>query len=714
MRFAAEIWLWGLLFSLFIGLLFVLAGLRWRSAQKQWGHEQQVLSLLTGRSALRRTVGAALVSLASACAFLAAAQPQYGQGTRILPATNLDVVLVLDYSKSMYARDVSPSRIERAKIEVSRLVQKLAGARLGAVAFAGESIAFPLTSDGAAIAQFFRGLQPNDMPVGGTAIASALHTGRELFQRDPLSAQHEKVLLLVTDGEDLEGDPIGAARQAADAGIRVEVVQIGGRSPEPIPEVDENGLVVGLRKDRSGQVLTTSLSPEGERQLAEVAQVGGGTYHAAERGEVGIDAIAQSLRTLMTEQLSERVETVYADIYHYPLLAAIFLLLLETFLGSAARRTWTPEPPRQRRARRTPSRLRSAAVLLALCGLGCEPFDALFERESPTVREAIQALENKETEAAIQLLTDYLETGACEEGVIGAGERARSLGDAALDLALAFAQAQDAQAKSAQPGLGLDPSGAGAAEHSAIECALRLLGPLAENESTPVELRARSHYLMGNLEMRREQFRAAVTAYERGLQFTPAETQDEEGDPLGRDLAFNRALALRRALAKEEEEKQNQSNTDDSPESDSEEKSEEGEQDKSNSQEESDDKQNEDSSGDSDEDKPSDDKNSQDPGENEDEQKQDSSQNGDSPEQQEQGSSDTKDSQEDSSSAQDPESQDPAASAAQTNPDSSPSGPSVSQDERQLDLLEQAPTLQQHEAKKHAARGGRRSTMEDK
>lgn len=700
MRFAAEIWLWGLLFSLLIGLLFVLAGLRWRSAQRQFGHEQQVLNLLTGRSALRRTVGAALVSLASACAFLAAAQPQYGQGTRILPATNLDVVLVLDYSKSMYARDVSPSRIERAKIEVSRLVQKLAGARLGAVAFAGESIAFPLTSDGAAIAQFFRGLHPNDMPVGGTAIASALHTGRELFQRDPLSAQHEKVLLLVTDGEDLEGDPIGAARQAAEAGIRVEVVQIGGRSPEPIPEVDENGLVVGLRKDRSGQVLMTSLSPEGERQLAEVAQVGGGTYHAAERGEVGIDAIAQSLRTLMTEQLSERVETVYADIYHYPLLAAIFLLLLETFLGSAARRSWTPEPPRQRRARRTPSRLRSAAVLLALCGLGCEPFDALFERESPTVREAIQALEKNETDAAIQLLTDYLETGACEEGVIGAGERARSFGDAAFDLALAFAQAQDAQAKSAQPGLGLDPSGAGAAEHSAIECALRLLGPLAENEGTPVELRARAHYLMGNLEMRREQFRAAVTAYERGLQFTPAETQDEEGDPLGRDLAFNRALALRRALEKEEEEKQNQSNTDDSPESDSE-NSDPEEQDK-------------DSSEDSDEDKPSDDKNAQDPGEKEDEQKQDSSQNGDSPEQQEQDSSDTKDSQEDSNSAQDSENQEEPAGAAQTNPDSSPSGPSVSQDERQLDLLEQAPTLQQHEAKKHAARGGRRSTMEDK
>ena len=91
--------------------------------------------------------------LAVAIGFVALAQPQYGRGTRIVPATNLDVVIVLDYSKSMYAKDVSPSRTERAKSEVSRLIGDLPGARFGAVAFAGEPISFPLTSDGAAIAQ---------------------------------------------------------------------------------------------------------------------------------------------------------------------------------------------------------------------------------------------------------------------------------------------------------------------------------------------------------------------------------------------------------------------------------------------------------------------------------------------------------------------------------------------------------------------------------
>jgi Ca-activated chloride channel family protein len=107
-------------------------------------------------------------------AFVALARPKFGSGTKIVPATNLDVIVVLDYSKSMYARDIVPSRIARAKAEVARLIRDLPGARFGAVAFAGEPMSFPLTSDGAAIAQFFRQLEPNDMPVGGTATARAL------------------------------------------------------------------------------------------------------------------------------------------------------------------------------------------------------------------------------------------------------------------------------------------------------------------------------------------------------------------------------------------------------------------------------------------------------------------------------------------------------------------------------------------------------------
>jgi Ca-activated chloride channel family protein len=143
MRFAADIWLWGTFSALVLAAILIIQGLRLARSRARFGDERLVSDLLTARTGLRRAIRGVLSCLAVALVFIAAAQPQYGKGTRILPATNLDVVLVLDYSKSMYARDVSPSRIGRAKIEMGRLVRELSGARFAAVAFAGESISFP-------------------------------------------------------------------------------------------------------------------------------------------------------------------------------------------------------------------------------------------------------------------------------------------------------------------------------------------------------------------------------------------------------------------------------------------------------------------------------------------------------------------------------------------------------------------------------------------
>ena len=256
MRFAESLWLFGVLGALALGVVMALGGVLGQRAVRRFGDAALVTSLFTARPGGRRAFKAVLVVLSLCLAFFALAAPQYGRGTRVLPATNLDVVIVLDYSKSMYARDVPPARIERAKAEVGRLIADLPGARFGAVAFAGEGIEFPLTSDGAAIAQFFRQLSPNDMPVGGTAIARALEGARELMNRDPLSKDHKRVIVLVTDGEDLEGDPVAAAQSAAQNEITINVVQIGGRTPEPIPEVNENGEVLGYRKNADGETLT--------------------------------------------------------------------------------------------------------------------------------------------------------------------------------------------------------------------------------------------------------------------------------------------------------------------------------------------------------------------------------------------------------------------------------------------------------------------------
>ena len=324
----------GLLVALFAASL-VLASIRRGRATKVFGDPKLVMRLETFDAAGRRALKGVLLVIAIASAFLALARPQWGRGTKLVPATNLDVVIVLDYSKSMYARDVAPSRIARAKAEISKLVRELPGARFGAVAFAGEPMSFPLTSDSAAIAQFFRQLEPNDMPVGGTAIGRALERAREVLARDPKSKDHVRVIVLVTDGEDLEGDPVGVAKQAAEEKTRIDVVQIGGRAPEPIPEVGPDGRTMGFRKDDSGKVLTTELSAEGETQLADIAKVTGGAIVRAEKGETGIDEVAGALKKMMREELAERVETAFDEEYMWPLGLAVLLLAIEGLVPEA-------------------------------------------------------------------------------------------------------------------------------------------------------------------------------------------------------------------------------------------------------------------------------------------------------------------------------------------------------------------------------------------
>lgn len=322
------------LVALFATML-VLSSIRRVRATKEFGEPKLIMRLETFDSSGRRALKGVLLVIAIVSAFLALGRPQWGRGTKLVPATNLDVVIVLDYSKSMYARDVAPSRIARAKAEIAKLVRELPGARFGAVAFAGEPMSFPMTSDSAAIAQFFRQLEPNDMPIGGTAIGRALERAREVLARDPKSKDHVRVIVLVTDGEDLEGDPVAVARQAAEEKTRIDVVQIGGRAPEPIPDIDKDGKSQGFRKDEYGKTLTTELSAEGEAQLAEIAKTTGGAIVRAEKGDTGIDEVARALKKMMREELAERVEIAFDEEYMWPLGFAVLLLAVEGLIPEA-------------------------------------------------------------------------------------------------------------------------------------------------------------------------------------------------------------------------------------------------------------------------------------------------------------------------------------------------------------------------------------------
>ncbi|MBX3248743.1 MAG: VWA domain-containing protein [Myxococcales bacterium] len=347
------------------GLAALLLALDWHRkerATRRFGDATTLAGLTLGRpNAWRMLRGSAMV-LGLCFVVFGLAGPQYGSRTRVLHKRGVDIVIALDFSKSMLARDVRPSRIERAKAELMRLMDDLDGDRVGVVAFAGETMEFPMTVDYSAVGLFLRDMGPYDMPVGGTAIGRALVASRRLLERsrptmegvDPSDrAQASQVVLLLTDGEDHEGDPLAAADELSRAGVKVFVVGIGSRTGEPIPTYTADGTWTGYLRDENNDVVMTALTPENETQLRQIAERTGGSYFRAREGTVGVDQIRQRLRELQQEERESRRVTVHEDRFAIALLPGFLLLVLERLLPEAwiglRRRRRSRQPPRATR-----------------------------------------------------------------------------------------------------------------------------------------------------------------------------------------------------------------------------------------------------------------------------------------------------------------------------------------------------------------------------
>ena len=315
---------------------------RRKRATEMFGRSATVESLIAGRGRLLRTTRAALLLAGIALLMIAFAGPQYGSRTRVLHKRGIDVVIALDFSKSMLAQDVHPSRIKRAKAELARLLSELDGDRVGLVAFAGDAMAFPMTVDYSAVRLFLRDLGPMDMPVGGTAIGKALIASMRLIEssnerrgEEASPATRSRVVILLTDGEDHEGDPIAAARELSAAGIQVYAVGIGSGSGEPIPSYTADGTLTGHMKDSDGRVVMTSLSAENEQTLKEIASITGGEYVRAAEGTVGITQIRRELAKLQASEQKARRVTVHENRFALALLPAFLLIVLEALLPEA-------------------------------------------------------------------------------------------------------------------------------------------------------------------------------------------------------------------------------------------------------------------------------------------------------------------------------------------------------------------------------------------
>lgn len=261
--------------------------------------------------------------------FVALLRPQYGVKYEKLVRRGLDIYIAIDVSKSMLVKDVKPSRFDFAKQEILSLIHLLKGDRIGLVSFSGEAfIQCPLTLDYGAIQMFLDDIEVGSIPVPGTDIATAIKKARVSFKTK--SSSTEKILILLTDGESFENDPIHSAEVAGKEGIKIYTIGIGTSSGEPIPETNQDGDFMGYKKDQSGNVILSTLN---ETLLKRISAVTGGEYFSIQSSYGVMTDVYRYLSQKDKMVQSEQTKKMYVDRYAIFLVISLLFFVAEFLLS---------------------------------------------------------------------------------------------------------------------------------------------------------------------------------------------------------------------------------------------------------------------------------------------------------------------------------------------------------------------------------------------
>jgi len=321
-----------LLLILFLGIFYAWSLARKKKTLARFGD----LFLLLKNSphiSIARQGGKAAVLLAGVFfVVITLSRLQCGTHMEMMKREGIDLVVAIDVSKSMLAEDIKPDRITKARQEVRGILDRLRGDRIGLVAFAGEAfVQCPLTLDYSAAKIFLDVIDVDLIPLQGTAIGDAIGKAAEAFERHE---RKHKVLILLTDGEDHDTDPVAAAEEARKEGIKIYTIGIGSPVGEPIPVVNRQGKRVGYQKDEQGEVIVTKLD---EMTLQKIALTTGGKYYHATPGEMELDKVYEEISKMEKKELEGKLMMQYEDRFQYPLLFALLLIVLEVFISEKRR-----------------------------------------------------------------------------------------------------------------------------------------------------------------------------------------------------------------------------------------------------------------------------------------------------------------------------------------------------------------------------------------
>ena len=322
-----KIWFWVLLAIPAVVVLFLAVAIWKRSAQKRFAANRDLLNQLTpNRSVFKPVFKLVLICLAIACMAVALVNPKIGTKLETVKREGVDVVFAVDVSKSMDAEDIAPSRIEKAKQLVSQIINNLGSDRVGIIAYAGSAYPqLPITTDYSSAKMFLNSMNTDMLSSQGTAIKDAIELAKTYYNDEE---QTNRVLVIISDGEDHAGDVSSIAESAQELGIRIFTIGVGTESGDRIP-LKRNGVVQSYKKDQNGETVITKLDPA---TLQEIAAEANGEYINGNSTQEVVDKMSTALNQMDKKEFEAKQFADFKDQFQWFIAAALFLLIVDVFL----------------------------------------------------------------------------------------------------------------------------------------------------------------------------------------------------------------------------------------------------------------------------------------------------------------------------------------------------------------------------------------------
>lgn len=321
-----KIYFW-LLLAIPVVVVMFAAVLFWQKrTQEKFADKDLFRKLSPARSTFKSTLKVVVLSLAIACFVIALVNPKIGTKLETIKREGVDVVFAVDVSKSMLAEDIAPNRLEKSKQLVSQIINSLASDRVGIIAYAGSAFPqLPITTDYSAAKMFLQAMNTDMVSSQGTAINEAIELARTYYNDQD---QTNRILILISDGEDHEGDIEDMVEEAASEGIRIFTIGVGTSKGGPIPN-KRNGIVQNYKKDQNGETVITRLN---EETLKDIASAANGEYINGSSTREVTAKVTEILQNMDKEEFESKQIADFKDQFQWFLGLGLFFLLLDILL----------------------------------------------------------------------------------------------------------------------------------------------------------------------------------------------------------------------------------------------------------------------------------------------------------------------------------------------------------------------------------------------